>query len=110
MLGLGAELWRALQARAGVEKGIATMEKTQLLSRLRRIEGQTQGVQRMLDEDRACEDVLAQLLAIRSAVAQVCVGMMEQHVRDCVLGGEFAEDDPRMRELSESMKLLMRSG
>lgn len=86
------------------------MDATQLRTRLRRIEGQTQGVQRMLEEGRACEDVLTQLLAIRSAVAQVCVGMTERHMRDCVLGGEYAEDDPRMVQMAEAIKLLARSG
>jgi DNA-binding FrmR family transcriptional regulator len=85
------------------------MDTGQLRTRLRRIEGQTQGVQRMLEEDRSCEDVLTQLLAIRSAVAQVCVGMTERHLRDCVLGGEWGEDDPRMAQVSEALRLLVRS-
>ena len=86
------------------------MAASTLQARLRRIEGQVQGVQRMLDEDRGCEDVLTQLLAIRSAVEQVCLLMTEQHVRDCVFAGELEADDARMQEVLEAMKLLVRSG
>lgn len=85
------------------------MESSKLRTRLRRIEGQVQGVQRMLEEDRACEDVLTQLLAIRSAVQQVCLLMTEQHVRDCVFAGELAPDDKRLQEVVEALRLLVRS-
>ena len=81
-----------------------------LQTRLRRVEGQVQGVQRMLAEDRGCEDVLTQLLAVRSAVGQVCLLMTEQHVRECVFGGELEADDPRLREVTAALKLLVRSG
>ena len=86
------------------------MESSKLRTRLRRIEGQVQGVQRMLAEDRGCEDVLTQLLAIRSAVGQVCLLMTEQHLRDCVFAGELAPDDKRMQEVADTLKLLVRSG
>lgn len=86
------------------------MESSKLRTRLRRIEGQVQGVQRMLEEDRGCEDVLTQLLAIRSAVGQVCLLMTEQHLRDCVFAGELAPDDTRMQEVVDALKLLVRSG
>ena len=81
-----------------------------LRTRLRRVEGQVHGIQRMLDEDRDCDDVLTQLLAVRSAVEQVCLMMTEHHVRDCVFGGEMDDDDPRMQEIVDALKLLVRSG
>lgn len=83
---------------------------TPLRTRLRRVEGQVQGVQRMLDEERSCDDVLTQLLAVRAAVEQVCLMMTEHHVRDCVFGGELEPDDPRMQEIVDALKLLVRSG
>lgn len=86
------------------------MASSTLQTRLRRIEGQVQGVQRMLDEDRGCEDILTQLLAIRSAVEQVCLLMTEQHLRDCVFGGELEANDDRMQEAMDAMRLLVRSG
>lgn len=86
------------------------MSASPLQSRLRRIEGQVQGVQRMLEEDRGCEDVLTQLLAIRSAVEGVSILMAEQHLRDCVFGSEVEADDPRVQGAVEAMRLLVRSG
>lgn len=86
------------------------MATSRVQVRLRRIEGQVQGIQRMLDEDRDCEDMLTQLLAVRSAVEQVCLLMTEQHVRDCVFAGELAPDDARLQEVVDALKLLVRSG
>ena len=86
------------------------MATSRVQVRLRRIEGQVQGIQRMLDEDRDCEDMLTQLLAVRSAVEQVCLLMTEQHVRDCVFAGELAPDDARLQEVVAALKLLVRSG
>ena len=86
------------------------MAASRVQVRLRRIEGQVQGIQRMLDEDRDCEDMLTQLLAVRSAVEQVCLLMTEQHVRDCVFAGELAPDDARLQEVVDALKLLVRSG
>ncbi len=86
------------------------METAPLRARLRRIEGQVQGIQRMLDEDRACEDVLTQLLAVRAAVEQVCLMMTEHHLRDCVMADALESDDPRIQQIVDTMKLLVRSG
>ena len=85
------------------------MEADAIRSRLRRVEGQVQGVQRMLEEDRSCEDVLTQMLAIRSAVEQVCLRITQQHVRDCVFS-EMDPDDPRIAEVESALKLWVRAG
>ena len=82
----------------------------QVHARLRRVEGQVQGVQRMLHEGRRCEDVLTQLLAIRAAVEQAFFVMTEQHIRDCILGDELERDDPRVQQIVDALKLLARSG
>ena len=55
-----------------------------LLARLRKIEGQVRGVQRMVEDDRYCVDILVQLAAIRSAVGAVGQSLLESHVRGCV--------------------------
>ena len=86
------------------------MEADPLHNRLRRVEGQIQGIQRMLEDGRQCEDVLTQLLAARSALEQACLIMVEHHVRDCVLAGEMTADDPRMKEIVDALRLLVRSG
>lgn len=56
----------------------------QLLLRLRRIEGQVRGVQRMIEEDRYCVDILHQISAIQAALGRVGLALLEQHARGCV--------------------------
>jgi DNA-binding FrmR family transcriptional regulator len=70
---------------AGVPAYSAT--KPQLLARLKRIEGQTRGVQKMVDEDRYCIDVLTQISAIQAALDKVALGLLDDHVKHCVVGG-----------------------
>ena len=62
--------------------------KEQLLARLKRIEGQTRGVQKMVDEERYCIDVLTQISAIQAALDKVALGLLDEHVKHCVVGGE----------------------
>lgn len=61
--------------------------KDQLLRRLRRLEGQVRGVERMVQEDRYCIDVLTQVSAIQAALDKVALGLVDEHVRHCVVGG-----------------------
>ena len=61
--------------------------KPQLLARLKRIEGQTRGIQKMVDEDRYCIDVLTQISAIQAALDKVALGLLDVHVKHCVVGG-----------------------
>ena len=64
-----------------------TATKDQLQKRLRRIEGQVRGVQKMVDDDRYCIDVLTQVSAIQAALDKVALGLVDEHVRHCVVGG-----------------------
>lgn len=59
----------------------------ELLTRLRRIEGQVRGLQKMLDSGRECEDVLVQLMAIRSALDRVGLHLLDHHLADCLFAG-----------------------
>ncbi len=59
-------------------------EKTQLQNRLKRIEGQVRGIQKMIKEDRYCVDVLIQLSAIQAALKKVSMTMLEDHSKHCV--------------------------
>ena len=68
--------------------------KRQLINRLRRLEGQIRGVQRMVDEDAWCPDILNQIAAVRSALDKVALGLAEGHVRHCMVGA----DDPERRD------------
>jgi CsoR family transcriptional regulator, copper-sensing transcriptional repressor len=61
--------------------------KDQLGKRLRRIEGQVRGVQKMVEEDRYCMDVLTQISAVQAALDKVALGLLDAHARHCVVGG-----------------------
>jgi CsoR family transcriptional regulator, copper-sensing transcriptional repressor len=62
-------------------------QKPALLRRLRRIEGQVRGIERMIDEERYCVDVLDQIAAARTALEQVGLRLLEEHARHCVRDG-----------------------
>jgi len=58
--------------------------KQKLLTRLRRIEGQTRGLQRMVEEDKYCVDIMTQIAGVQAALEQVSVQLMENHLRHCL--------------------------
>jgi CsoR family transcriptional regulator, copper-sensing transcriptional repressor len=66
-------------------------DKEQLHKRLSRIEGQVRGVQRMVDEDRYCIDVLQQISAIQAALNKVALGLVDGHVRHCIADADDAD-------------------
>jgi CsoR family transcriptional regulator, copper-sensing transcriptional repressor len=74
-------------------------DKAKIMARLRRMEGQVRGVQRMVEEDQYCLDVLTQLSAIIAAARQTGLLVLEDHVRGCVLGSEQAQDEIDREEL-----------
>src|SRR4051812_42925134 len=69
-------------------------EKDQLIKRLRRIEGQTRGLQAMVADDRWCPDILQQIAAVRAALDKVALGLAEGHVQHCMA----MSDDPKRRD------------
>ena len=69
-------------------------DKDALLKRLRRIEGQTRGLQKMVEEDRWCPDILQQIAAVRAALDKVALGLANGHVQHCMA----RSDDPKRRE------------
>ena len=88
-----------------------TASKAQLLTRLKRIEGQVRGVERMVDDDRYCIDVLTQISAIQAALDKVALGLLDGHARHCVVDGH-AEGTPEelTHELMAAVGRLMRRG
>jgi CsoR family transcriptional regulator, copper-sensing transcriptional repressor len=74
-------------------------DKAKIMARLRRMEGQVRGVQRMVEEDQYCLDVLTQLSAIIAAARQTGLLVLEDHVRGCVLGSEHAHAEIDREEL-----------
>jgi CsoR family transcriptional regulator, copper-sensing transcriptional repressor len=87
-----------------------TATKDDLLRRLRRVEGQVRGVERMVDEDRYCIDVLTQISAIQAALDKVALGLLDDHARHCVIGGEAEQQSERTEELMAAVGRLMRRG
>jgi DNA-binding FrmR family transcriptional regulator len=83
--------------------------KDQLQKRLRRIEGQVRGIERMVDEDRYCIDVLTQISAVQAALDKVALGLLDQHARHCVVGGHGeGEPEELTDELMAAVGRLMR--
>ena len=74
-------------------------DKTALLKRLARIEGQVRGVSRMVEEERYCIDVLTQIGAIEAALDKVALGLIDEHTRHCVLDAEGDERTAKVDEL-----------
>ena len=87
-----------------------TADKETLLKRLRRIEGQVRGVERMVEEDRYCIDVVTQVTAIQAALDKVALELLEDHANHCVIGGEPAKQDERTEELMAAVRRLLRHG
>jgi DNA-binding FrmR family transcriptional regulator len=85
--------------------------KDQLKKRLRRIEGQVRGVERMVDDDRYCIDIITQISAIQAALNKVALGLLDDHARHCILGGT-SDDKPEdlSDELMAAVGRLMRRG
>ena len=87
-------------------------EKEAYLKRLRRIEGQIRGLQRMVEEDKYCIDILTQVAAATKALQSVALGLLDEHLSHCVAqavaeGGDGAAD--KVREASEAIARLVRS-
>jgi CsoR family transcriptional regulator, copper-sensing transcriptional repressor len=71
-----------------------TASKDQLRNRLARVEGQVRGVRKMVEEDRYCIDVLTQIAAIQAALDKIALGLVDGHVRVCMLGDGHAPGGP----------------
>jgi CsoR family transcriptional regulator, copper-sensing transcriptional repressor len=84
--------------------------KDQLQTRLRRIEGQVRGIERMVQEDRYCIDVLTQIAAVQAALDKVALGLLDGHAHTCVIGSEPAQQDERTAEMMAAIGRLMRHG
>jgi DNA-binding FrmR family transcriptional regulator len=81
--------------------------KDDLLTRLRRIEGQTRGIQGMVEDERWCPEILQQIAAVQAALDKVALGLTQGHVQHCMAQGS---DDPKRREemTAELMQALGR--
>ena len=89
-----------------------TADKDGYLQRLRRIEGQVRGLQRMIDEDKYCIDVLTQVSAVTRALQSVALGLLTDHLGSCVADAVAAggtEADQKIKEAADAVARLVRS-
>jgi len=89
-----------------------SINREDYLKRLRRIEGQVRGLQRMVDEDKYCIDVLTQISSVTSALRSVGIGLLDEHIRHCVRNA--AEDntndgDDKITEAVGAIERLLRA-
>ena len=87
-------------------------DKTKILTRLRRVEGQVRGVQKMVETDQYCIDVLTQLSAIIAAARQTGLMVLEDHIRGCVLGTcqhGHTDQEELLGELSDAIERFTRT-
>ena len=86
--------------------------KDDYLKRLRRIEGQARGLQRMVEEEQYCIDILTQVSAMTKALQSVSLGLLDEHLNHCVVNAVAAggdEADAKLKEASAAIARLVRS-
>lgn len=79
-------------------------DKDMLIKRLNRIEGQVKGIQKMVDEERYCIDILTQISAIRSAINKVGSIILENHIKGCVVNS--IKEDNSKESIEELLKTI----
>ena len=87
-------------------------DKDLIVKRLHRIEGQVRGIERMVDEDRYCIDILTQISALTSALRSVALGLVDDHLKHCVVDAVKLGDDAgeaKIREATDAIARLVRS-
>jgi CsoR family transcriptional regulator, copper-sensing transcriptional repressor len=78
-------------------------DKPALVKRLHRIEGQVRGIERMVEDDRYCIDILTQISAVNTALESLAFKILEEHVRHCVSGALTSGDEEDAREKTEEL-------
>jgi DNA-binding FrmR family transcriptional regulator len=95
---------------ATTERGYSAT-KDQLLARLRRVEGQVRGVEKMVVDDRYCIDVLTQISAIQAALDKVALGLLDDHARHCMReGATDGKAEEMTAEMMAAIGRLMKRG
>ena len=88
-------------------------DREALVRRLHRIEGQVRGIERMLEEDRYCIDVITQIAAVNTALESLAFRILDDHVNHCVAGalasGDAAEAREKSKELLEAVHRFART-
>ena len=87
-------------------------DKARYLARLKRIEGQARGLHRMVDEEQYCIDILTQVSALTRALQGVATGLLDDHLKHCVLDAAKAGDEEaevKLKEASDAIARLLRT-
>ncbi len=82
-------------------------DKDRILTRLRRMEGQVRGLQRMIEEDRYCVDILTQISSLIAAARSIGMVLLEDHIRGCVLNAD--DKEASIQELTEAIERFTKS-
>ena len=83
-------------------------QKQQVLGRLRRIEGQVRGLQRMVDDETYCIDVLTQVSAVTKALQAVSLGLLHEHISHCVVAAARESDEAAAAKVTEASAAIAR--
>jgi DNA-binding FrmR family transcriptional regulator len=90
-----------------------TKDKAALVTRLHRVEGQVRGIEKMVDEDRYCVDILTQISAATTALESLALQILDQHIRHCVAGalasGDEADAKQKTDELLQAVQRFART-
>ena len=86
-----------------------SMDKNDYGKRLRRVEGQVRGIERMIDEDVYCIDVLTQVAAATKALQSVALGLLDQHVRHCVANADAGDTEKMVTEATRAIERLVKA-
>ncbi|MBL8867868.1 MAG: metal-sensitive transcriptional regulator [Gemmataceae bacterium] len=81
-------------------------EKKRLQVRVRRIAGQIGGVQKMVDEDRYCVDILNQIAAVRSALDSLGIELVTRHMESCIIGHGTGSEHPCAKPMTKDQLLI----
>jgi len=84
-------------------------DKDKIRNRLRRISGQVGGLERMVEEERYCIDILTQISAVQAALDKVSIGVLDDHARHCVIGADPGDREARTAEMMGAVGRLLRS-
>ncbi|MDQ3941018.1 MAG: metal-sensitive transcriptional regulator [Actinomycetota bacterium] len=83
-------------------------DKDDVLARLKRVEGQVRGLQKMVESDAYCIDILTQITAASNALKKVAVGLLDDHIRHCVIH-EAQEGKDMVREATAAIERLVKA-
>jgi CsoR family transcriptional regulator, copper-sensing transcriptional repressor len=82
--------------------------KDDYLKRLRRIEGQARGIQRMVDDEKYCIDILTQISAMTKALHAVSIGLLEEHINHCIVDAARVDEESARAKVSEAVDAVAR--